>query len=142
MYNSKFNSSGNEFEALLLDILSAFAKKEWGIGAIKLSLERQDRFEGTDITLLGVPIDVTLAFSMKDKTRKMGFINKDGVTINYGVRFGNRKSDFRMPVLVLGAETATEITRSNMWVAIDTIRAHIKEILDIGMDKYFLATEA
>ena len=141
--NSIFRfSCGMEFESILLDTMYSFARKEWGISSVKFSTERQDKFEGTDITLLGVPIDITLAFDKKKKTRNLGNVNKDGVTISFGVRFGNAKANFSMPVLVIGAETAFETTKENMWVMLDTIKTHIKEILDIGMDKYFLATEA
>ena len=139
--HSIFNNSGNKFEAVMQDILVSFAKKEWGDKSIRFSTEYQDKFEGTDIFVLGVPIDVTLAFEKKNKTKKMGHINKDGVIINFGIRFGNTKASFRMPVLVLGAETALGITKDNMWVALDTIKSHIKEVLETGMDKYFLATE-
>ena len=47
-----------------------------------------------------------------------------------------------MPVLVVGVEAAIEITKENMWIALDTLRTHVREILNTGMDKYLLATDA
>jgi len=47
-----------------------------------------------------------------------------------------------MPVLVIGAETAIGITKNNMWITLDIIKDNIHEILNTGMDEYFLATEA
>jgi hypothetical protein len=83
-----------------------------------------------------------LAFEKKNKTRKLGALTLNGVTIDFGVRFGNGKADFNLPVLVIGAETAVGITKSNMWVALDTVKSHVREILNKGMDEYFIATEA
>ena len=137
-----FEADGHEFETEVLDIVSSFAKREWGIGSVKFSTVQQDRYEGTDVYVLGVPIDVTLAFEKKNRTRRLGAWTMDGVTIDFGIRFGNRKANFKMPVLVIGAETAIGITKNNMWVALDTIKTNVQEILNTGMDKYLLATEA
>ena len=140
--NYFFEAGGQEFESGVVDIVSSYAKREWGIGAVKFSTVRQDRYEGTDVFVLGVPIDVTLAFERKNKTRRLGTLMLDGVSIDFGVRFGNQKANFNMPVLVIGAGTAIGITKHNMWVALDTIKDNIQEILCKGMDEYFLATEA
>lgn len=139
--NYFFESGGYEFESEIVDIMSAFAKSEWGKNAVKFSTERQDRFEGTDLFVLGIPIDVTLAFEIKNKTRRLGEWSLNGVTVDFGIRFGNGKSDFKTPVLVIGAETAIGITKSNVWAVLDTIKSNIHDILGIGMDKYLLATE-
>ena len=143
IYNSYFfNAGGHEFESDILDILSDFAKCEWGSSAVKFSTMQQDRYEGTDVYVLGVPIDITLAFERKNRTRKLGTLTLDGVTIEFGVRFGNHKAKFKMPVLVIGAETAIGITKNNMWITLDIIKDNIQKILNMGMDKYLLATEA
>ena len=91
--NYFFEASGHEFESGVVDIVSAFAKREWGKSAVKYSTEQQDRFEGTDMFVLGVPIDVTLAFERKNKTRKLETLELDGVTIDLGVRYGNGKAN-------------------------------------------------
>ena len=137
-----FEADGHEFESGIVDILSLFAKREWGTAAVRFSTGYQDRYEGTDLFVLGVPVDVTLAFDRKNRTRKLGTINLDGVTIGFGIRFGNGKAGFKKPVLVIGAETAVGINKGNMWVALDTIKSNIHEILNVGMDKYLLATAA
>ena len=140
--NYFFEAGGLEFESGVVDIVSAYAKREWGADAVKCSTVQEDRYEGTDIFVLGVPIDITLAFEKKNKTRRLGALTLDGVTIDFGVRFGNRKTNFKLPVLVLGAETAVGITKSNMWAALDTIKTNVQEILNRGMDEYLIATEA
>jgi len=89
-----------------------------------------------------VPIDFTLAFDKKNKTRRLGSMEFDGVTIDFGIRFGNGKSNFQTPVLVIGAETVLGITKNNMYIALDTIKSNIFTILNQGMDDYFLAAEA
>jgi hypothetical protein len=137
-----FEVGGCEFESGVVDIVSDFAKSEWGNKSIQFSTVQQDRYEGTDVFVLGVPIDITLAFEKKNKTRKLGALSLNGVTIDFGLRFGNGKAKFQTPVLVIGAETALGISKSNMWVALDTIKYHVREILNKGMDAYFLATEA
>ena len=136
-----FEADGREFESSVAEIVSFFAKREWGTAAVTFSTERQDRYEGTDMFVLGVPIDVTLAFDQKNRTRKLGTINFDGITIDFGIRFGNGKASFKMPVLVIGAETATGISKLDMWVTLDTIKSNIREILNMGMDEYLLATD-
>jgi len=137
-----FEASGYEFESELVDYFSTYAKREWGNKAVQFSTEQQDRYEGTDLFVLGIPIDVTLAFATKNKTRKLGRMEFDGVTIDFGIRFGNGKANFKTPVLVIGAETAIGITKNNMWVVLDIIKSNISKILDMGMDDYLLATEA
>ena len=137
-----FESGGHTFESEVADILTAFARQEWGFKSVKFSTKKEDRFEGTDLFVLGIPVDVTLAFADKNKTRWLGKLSIDGVTIDFGLRTGNGKSQFKKPVLVIGAETAVSITKSNMWYALSTIKANIKKILDFGMDEYLFATES
>ena len=136
-----FEAAGYEFEALMVEVVHRVAAREWGAKSVKFSTMQQDRYEGTDLFILGVPVDITLAFAKKNRTHKVGSLQFDGVTIDFGVRFGNGKVKFETPVLVIGAETAVGITKSNMWVCIDTIKRHVKEILDIGMDGYFDVAE-
>ena len=140
--NYFFETGGQGFELEMADIVSLHARREWGAKAVRFGTQYQDKFEGTDFFVLGVPIDVTLAFEKKNKTRKLGSMNLDGLTIDFGIRFGNRKANFKTPVLVIGAHTAIGITMNNMWIALDTIKRNIHEILNIGMDKYFLETDA
>ena len=139
--NYFFDNGGHTFEAGVVDIVLSFAKSEWGHGAVKFSTMKQDFCEGTDVSVLGVPIDVTLAFGKKNKIRELGALVLDGLRIVFGVRFGNSKADFETPVLVIGAETAIGIKRSNMMITLDIIKDNIRKILNIGMDEYFLATE-
>ena len=136
-----FESSGYEFESYLSEFITLFARREWGSSAVKFSTDRQDRFEGTDIFVLGIPVDITLDFARKNKTRLLGSLELDGVTIDLGIRFGNGRADFKTPVLVIGAESACGITKQNMWVTLDTIKSNILNILDLAMDKYLQVAE-
>ena len=137
-----FEAGGYEFESEMADYLTLFARREWGSSAVKFSTARQDRFEGTDIFVLGIPIDITLDFAGKNKTKRLGTLELDGVTIDLGVRFGNGRAKFKTPVLVIGAETALGITKQNMWITLDIIKSNISQILDLGMDSYFQVVEA
>ena len=139
--NYFFETGGHKFESGVVDAVSAFAEREWGINAVKFCTVHQDLYEGTDLFVLGIPIDVTLAFEKKNRTRSLGALTLDGVTIDFGLRFGNHKANFKIPVLVIGAETALGITINNMWVALNIIKSNIHEILNVGMDKYLIATE-
>jgi hypothetical protein len=136
-----YESTGHEFEGEVISILSAFARAEWGKDAVQFATEKQDKHEGTDLFILKTPIDVTLDFEQKNRMRKLGNIKLDGITIEFGIRFGNSKANFKTPVLVIGATSAVEITKSNMWYTLDVIKSHVRNILDVGMDKYF-AVEA
>ena len=135
--NYYFESSGYEFESEMAEFITSFAKREWGNSAIKFSTENQDRYEGTDMFLLGVPLDITLDFESKNKTKLLDTLVIDGVTIDLGVRFGNGKVDFQIPVLVIGAATALGIAKHNMYIVLDAIKSNILKILDMGMDRYF-----
>ena len=135
-----FESAGHEFEDELIGTISSFSKKTWGPKAVRFSTLDQDRFEGTDLYVLDVPVDVTLHFEGKNRTKALQTQIIDGVTVSWGVRFGNGKATFKTPVLVIGAETAVGISKSNMWIALEIIKANIANILDKGMDLYFDAT--
>ena len=137
-----FEAGGYEFESEMIDIVSTFANKLWGDGSVKFSTTQQDRYEGTDLFVLGIPTDITFAFDEKNKTRKLGELNLDGVTVDYGIRFGNGKVKFKTPVLVIGAKTALGISKSNMWYTLGTIKEHLLEILETVMDGYLDEAEA
>ena len=137
-----FEAGGHEFESDVVEVISAFAESAWGASAVKFSTMQQDRYEGTDLYVLGIPIDITMAFEKKNKTKRLETLVLDGVTINLGIRFGNGKANFDTPVLVIGAATALGITKANMWYALDVIKTNLLKILDLGMDKYLLATAA
>jgi len=136
-----FESNSYEFEADMVDVITTFAKREWGVKSVKFSTRKQDLFEGTDLFVVGIPIDVTMNFAQKNNTQKLGEMDVDGISIDFGVRIGNGNVDFKTPVLVLGVESAAGIGRSNLWVVIETVKSNIKEILNKGMDKYLYATE-
>ncbi|MCL2841619.1 MAG: hypothetical protein FWE05_12705 [Defluviitaleaceae bacterium] len=145
MYTSThyfFESAGLEFESLMVDVITKMSKREWGAKSITFSTTKQDRFEGTDIFVLGVPMDITLAFSKKNRMKKLGSMVFDGVTVEFGLRFGNAKANFKTPVLVIGVETAIGITKSNMYVVLDTIKENVLNIINDAMDAYLVATEA
>ena len=140
--NYFFDADGYEFEDKIVDIVSVFAKRSWGNKAVKFSTTQQDRYEGTDLFVLGIPTDITLTFATKNKTRNLGRLVLDGVTVDFGIRFGNGKAMFQTPVLVIGAKRADGISKKNMWVVLDTIKTYVHEILDTGMGKYYDAVDA
>jgi len=134
-----FANTGGELEESFVDIVCVFAKSEWGNDTVKLCTVRQDRFEGTDLYVLGVPIDITMAYSRKNKMKELSYRVYEGVTIDFGLRIGNGKVTFETPVLVIGIETALGICKHNLGVVMETIKTHISDILNVGMDEYFQA---
>ena len=66
MNNSYFFEAGDhEFESEVVDVVSTFAKREWGASSVQFSTANQDRYEGTDLFVLGIPTDITLAFEKR-----------------------------------------------------------------------------
>lgn len=136
-----FETTGLEFETEIIDKISLFSLKEWGVGAFKMSTLAEDRFEGADCFVLGIPIDITLAYEQKKRMKRLNCqLIFDGITVEFGVRFGNSQVQFDTPVLVIGVGSSLGVNKGNMWYALDMIKTNLKQILDTGMDAYFEAT--
>jgi hypothetical protein len=115
-----------------------FSKEEWGVGAFRFSTEREDKIEGADMYVLGVPIDFTLCIGKATRMRKIKTTIKiDGYAFEFGVRYGNAYHTYAQPVLVIGVEGGTKITKSNAYVLVDSIKRNCKNILNTAMDCYF-----
>lgn len=133
-----FDKIGIEFETELIERISKVSRSEWGIGSFKFSTIKEDSFDGTDCTVLGVPIDVTLNYEGKKRMKRVRrAVEVNGITVSFGIRYGNRYHEFETPVLVIGIENAVEITRNNIGYTVESLRDSLKEILEIGMDEYF-----
>jgi len=137
-----FEAGGHEFESEVVDVVSAYARRAWGESSVQFSTANQDRYEGTDLFVLGIPADITLAFAKKNRMHNLGHLTLGGVTVDFGLRLGNGKAEFETPVLVIGAKRADGITKCNMWVVLDTIKTYVCEILDAGMGRYYDAIDA
>ena len=135
-------STGIEFEDAVTQIVERYSLKSWGIGAFKFSTLKQDKFEGTDFTVLGVPMDITLNYEAKKRmipvSRTLTYGN---LSVQFGVKTGNVRKRFETPVLVLGFSSLWNVTKDNMWLIIDEIKNNLQEILEVGMDEYFAVTE-
>jgi len=137
-----FERGGHDFESSMVEVIHQYARSAWGKGAITASTMKQDQFEGTDIFVLGVPVDITLAYEQKRQTRKLAQMSFDGITVEFGLRRGNGKSIFKTPVLVIGIEAAAGISYSNMQAVLGTIKHRIGDVINAGMDEYFGAVPA
>ena len=63
-----------------------------------------DTRKGTDFLFNGIPIDVTYNFFGKDNMTIIedSYTLPLGVTVKFGIRYGNNRSRFTTPVLVVG----------------------------------------
>ena len=136
------STSGEKLEEMLMDEISRFAIKNWGKGAFKFSAIKQDRLDGVDFFVLGVPVDVTLNYNRKNRMRKLDIsLSFEGISVDFGIRFGNGKAQFKTPVLVIGIDSALRLTHSNMAGEIGLLRDGLDQILNSGMDAYFDACD-
>ena len=136
-----FQSKGIKFEEGFADVLMTYSKKTWGKSAAKFATTQEDRYQGTDLFVLETPIDVTLNFWHKRRTKRIGTLSFDGLKINFGLRFGNAFKTFPIPVLVIGVDCAVDMEDTNLWATLENLKTQAKNILDFGFDSYFAATE-
>jgi len=141
IYFFEKSSLGIEFETDMVEVISSFAKKTWGTSSVKFTTTKQDRYEGTDLFVLGIPVDITTAYKTKKRMKHLKKIVRNGMVFELGLRYGNEYCTFKTPVLVIGVKTEyCEITKANSWCVLGDIKANIEEVLNIGMDKYLWAT--
>jgi hypothetical protein len=137
-----FDSLGFTFEAAVVEYLYKSAVKAWGKRAVTYSTAREDKEEGVDFYVLKIPVDVTLNYAGKRRTKNLPCIlEHEGITVRFGVRFGNACHTFKTPVLVIGVEHVFNITRFNFMDVLDSLSCKIKEMLEIGMDAYLDFTD-
>ena len=138
-----FNDSlGIEFEDSISEKIGTFSAKIWGNKSFVISSMKADQFEGTDFTLLGIPVDVTLNFDNKNYMRKMSTtLDIDVCNVNFGIRYGNGKVKFEHPVLVIGFDFAS-IAKNNINTLVELCNSSLRNILETGMDLYLDTVEA
>lgn len=99
--------TGKEFED---EFLSVIREKL----SCKKSSEEDDRYQGTDLRIEGIPCDVTFFYSGKNYCQKVGDFK--GWTL--GIRTSNGHCRFKEPVLVIGmncdAKFASQYVIPNM----------------------------
>ena len=133
-----FQTSGMDLEAEFQDVAITFARKEWGVGAARVSTLIEDRFAGTDMFVLDVPVDVTVHFDGKNHTTHLANITIDSwLSVSFGIRTGNGRTRFETPVLVIGVDAPGGVCSSNMGIVTDTLKRNIGSLLNRGMDEYF-----
>ena len=139
IYNLEERKFGKSFEENIVDILNDYAKKH-NSDLRRLLNSAMDREEGTDLIFNGIRIDLTTFITGKDHVQvlyeeELTWFKWTRVKVRYGVRFGNRVSDFQIPVLVIGFEFAT-MTRDIMNSFYEDVKKHIGDIVDLGSDLY------
>lgn len=133
---------GVEFENAMIEKFGSISIKIWGNSAYNDSEESQDKLKGTDVFILGVPVDVTLNIQNKSHTTfcsKNYIVDLGFANVEFGVRFGNGHVKFENPVLVIGFNTllGSVLKFPNMLGQED-----IKKIIESGMDFYYKTLDA
>lgn len=127
---------GKDFESRFADTLTEYARKNHSSLQFWTDTET-DRYEGTDFTLDGIRNDVTVDFISKDNTELLDskWLAWAGVRVNYGVRRGNRWTEFTVPVLVIGFDFVDSRPRAIDFF-FEQLESHIDEIINDGADLY------
>lgn len=125
---------GQEFEDIIVEKVGYFSARQWGKGFHSTINTELDTKAGTDFILLGIPVDVTLNFSGKNYTTKVGQVSFKFGDVEFGVRYGNGHCQFETPVLVVGFNM--DIPRQYIERSIDQMNSKMQLILERGMDLY------
>lgn len=118
------------------------ATKHYGVKHVRNMIGTwEDKTQGTDLIIDGLPIDITSNISNKFMTVKCrrGFmLERYGVEVYYAVRFGNSYkggTKFATPVLVIGVDFPGSGRVFHDLVG--TICYKVGEIVDMGIDLYY-----
>jgi hypothetical protein len=132
--------TGIAFEEDLVTSMADHFKSTGDPGAIKyLGGTRIDREEGTDLTIWGVPIDITLNLQEKDHTKILPESTEllGGIKVRFGVRTGNRGHQFKTPVLVIGLDAMSGFVRAWENNIIQAFTDKLDEIIELGQSQYW-----
>lgn len=142
-FNQIFSmSTGHELESELIDTCAEFFQAKTGLvekTVFRFATQEEDKFLGTDAFIYGVPVDFTCNFAGKNYTTDTRVsVELPGIgKIRFGVRTGNGRTRFEMPVLVMGIETGAEIRKASIVRITDAVRAKMEEIVEVGSDSYW-----
>ncbi|MDO4271404.1 MAG: hypothetical protein Q4C83_00245 [Candidatus Saccharibacteria bacterium] len=138
--------AGELFEHTMIRVLKN-VYKENPRAVVDYTGTRRDTHEGTDCTLMGIPLDITLNYEGKDKinnlvdtfelTSRANGCGELLANVKFGIRLGNRHAKFRLPVLVFGVSLMPTI---NFWryeeLIYDALRRDMRSMFDRMQDKY------
>lgn len=97
-----------------------------------------DYYGGTDLEIMGVPVDVTYYFKGKDHTVILpSEVETPVSTIKYGVRTGNGHVKFQQPVLVIGVDEEDSFIRMFLERLAECVKHMARKILETGFDAYW-----
>ena len=133
---------GNEFEdSLSFETHDYFREKKDFKAVETLSGSEMDLYEGSDLKIWGVPVDLTFAFSAKDNMTVISqTVELECSTVKFGVRFGNTHkgfTKFTTPVLVIGVDEDTRFIKMYLERLAESFRRHLNRILEVGFDSYW-----
>lgn len=134
-----WDSIGNDLETELTERMAANQVDMWGHNTIKVSTYTQDRDEGTDVFVCGIPVDITLNTAKNHTFWFKNTIDLDYMSIMFGLRRRNGRSKFLLPVLVMCI--VASVSRDNYMDVVNMLIPELKAALDIGMDLYLDAVE-
>jgi len=116
----------------------SFVMKKIGVSKIG---SKEDKEQGTDIVIYGVPCDITCDYYGKDHMEKLPkVLDLKHIRISYGVRTGNNHNGFTkfdIPVLVIGIDAPIEYVKNYFDTIIDDIKRNLDEVVDMGQSQYF-----
>lgn len=133
---------GIELEEEFTTACSEWFRARGDSGFVRCSGTILDKEAGTDAIIWGVPTDFTYYFSGKDYTEVLpGTVDLSiGPKVFFGVRTGNSHkgyTKFERPVLILGLEVDSKFIRNWMNNLVDSFKAKLPEILEIGQALYW-----
>lgn len=133
-------TTGTAFEGEFVSILSSYLKKNGNERYFRKTMGYdEDKFAGTDVICMGIPMDVTHHFAGKNHTIVYQQFNIDcGLfTLQFGIRTGNGCATFKKPVVVVGIDEESSMIAKYITNYMDAIRKNLDEIMDTVMDVYY-----
>lgn len=111
-YTLKFSESslGDDVEDSIYDkIVTSFGEEY----KVRKSNVIEDLFEGTDMFIDGIRVDITLNDEKKGTLKFIESAQFKNVKVDFSVRTGNGRNEFNEPVVVIRFETNVPITKRN-----------------------------
>lgn len=141
----EFVPKGRLLEKSLTDSLYDYADQSGEAGNEKVfrpSTEDEDLYEGTDMFIYGIPVDITSYIEGKDRTHLFDPVviidEQKGYYVQFGVRRGNSKEDFKIPVAVIGLSTYSgQMSRWEIGDITERFQENIEEVITTLEDEYF-----
>ena len=146
MNTEYLNTVGNEFKYKIGACIYGYIKKKHHIGIYTPKKQKKSifrfanntemMFKGFDFIYFGIPVSITM--NLKAKDRKVIVSNNEYPfgRVQFAIRYGNRMTEFDIPVLVIGFKVDTELTLDNIYDYAGTLKHYIRQIFELGIMLY------